>query len=207
MSNTVFMFQLQRRGSTLSSLPSIGRLGCYEVKGLLLCFLHIVKTVSEGQYHLHYMLVQQSAKYLSSLLISFNHNLCLLNFVCVCVISLIMKNRDKCCWFWEAVQQLSTNPTKLTLTTHLLFTFRYPAGLLEQNEPTGHHELPQSARVSCLTTTTTKHSEVVNHSHVCKSLFKLPYLVARYNFGNEKIKPFPKHVISSSVIFFVLFLV
>ncbi|XP_027025359.1 dedicator of cytokinesis protein 11 isoform X1 [Tachysurus fulvidraco] len=39
--------ELQRRGSTMSTVPSIGRLGPYEVKGLLLCFLHIVKTVSE----------------------------------------------------------------------------------------------------------------------------------------------------------------
>ncbi|XP_026793122.3 dedicator of cytokinesis protein 11 isoform X1 [Pangasianodon hypophthalmus] len=39
--------ELQRRESTMSTLPSIGRLGRYEVRGLLLCFLHIVKTVSE----------------------------------------------------------------------------------------------------------------------------------------------------------------
>ncbi|KAK3545989.1 hypothetical protein QTP70_019305, partial [Hemibagrus guttatus] len=39
--------RLQRRGSTMSTMPSIGRLGPYEVRGLLLCFLHIVKTVSE----------------------------------------------------------------------------------------------------------------------------------------------------------------
>lgn len=48
--NAVFLFQLQRRGSTMSTLSSVGRLGHFEVKGLLLCFLHIVKTVSEGQY-------------------------------------------------------------------------------------------------------------------------------------------------------------
>uniref|UniRef100_A0A8C9VL72 Dedicator of cytokinesis 11 n=1 Tax=Scleropages formosus TaxID=113540 RepID=A0A8C9VL72_SCLFO len=41
--------QLHRRGSTLSALNPVGRLGHYEVKGLLLCFLYIVKTVSEGQ--------------------------------------------------------------------------------------------------------------------------------------------------------------
>ncbi|XP_055756864.1 dedicator of cytokinesis protein 11-like isoform X9 [Salvelinus fontinalis] len=43
-------FELHRRGSTMSSsttLPPIGRLGHYEVKGLLLCFLHIVRTISE----------------------------------------------------------------------------------------------------------------------------------------------------------------
>uniref|UniRef100_A0A667YT64 Dedicator of cytokinesis 11 n=1 Tax=Myripristis murdjan TaxID=586833 RepID=A0A667YT64_9TELE len=41
--------QLQRRGSTMSSspLPPIGRLGQYEIKGLLLCFLHIIRTLSE----------------------------------------------------------------------------------------------------------------------------------------------------------------
>uniref|UniRef100_A0A8B9RKX0 Dedicator of cytokinesis 11 n=1 Tax=Astyanax mexicanus TaxID=7994 RepID=A0A8B9RKX0_ASTMX len=39
--------ELHRRGSTMSTLSSVGRLGHYEVKGLLLCFLHIIKTVSE----------------------------------------------------------------------------------------------------------------------------------------------------------------
>ncbi|XP_029931683.1 dedicator of cytokinesis protein 11 isoform X1 [Myripristis murdjan] len=41
--------ELQRRGSTMSSspLPPIGRLGQYEIKGLLLCFLHIIRTLSE----------------------------------------------------------------------------------------------------------------------------------------------------------------
>ncbi|XP_041739997.1 dedicator of cytokinesis protein 11 isoform X1 [Coregonus clupeaformis] len=42
--------ELHRRGSTMSSsttLPPIGRLGHYEIKGLLLCFLHIVRTVSD----------------------------------------------------------------------------------------------------------------------------------------------------------------
>ncbi|XP_036403695.1 dedicator of cytokinesis protein 11 [Megalops cyprinoides] len=38
---------IHRRGSTMSTLPPVGRLGQYEVKGLLLCFLHIVRTVSE----------------------------------------------------------------------------------------------------------------------------------------------------------------
>uniref|UniRef100_A0A4W6D3W0 Dedicator of cytokinesis 11 n=1 Tax=Lates calcarifer TaxID=8187 RepID=A0A4W6D3W0_LATCA len=40
---------LQRRGSTMSSspMPPIGRLGQYEIKGLLLSFLHIIKTLSE----------------------------------------------------------------------------------------------------------------------------------------------------------------
>uniref|UniRef100_A0A8D3CXS6 Dedicator of cytokinesis 11 n=1 Tax=Scophthalmus maximus TaxID=52904 RepID=A0A8D3CXS6_SCOMX len=43
------IFVLQRRGSTMSSspLPPIGRLGLYEIKGLLLSFLHLVKTLSE----------------------------------------------------------------------------------------------------------------------------------------------------------------
>ncbi|KAM3591225.1 uncharacterized protein V6R79_024850 [Siganus canaliculatus] len=41
--------ELQRRGSTMSSstVPPIGRLGHYEIKGLLLSFLHIIKTLSE----------------------------------------------------------------------------------------------------------------------------------------------------------------
>uniref|UniRef100_A0A3P9MZ96 Dedicator of cytokinesis 11 n=1 Tax=Poecilia reticulata TaxID=8081 RepID=A0A3P9MZ96_POERE len=40
---------LQRRGSTMSSSagPPAGRLGLYEIKGLLFSFLHIVKTLSE----------------------------------------------------------------------------------------------------------------------------------------------------------------
>ncbi|XP_046904810.1 LOW QUALITY PROTEIN: dedicator of cytokinesis protein 11 [Hypomesus transpacificus] len=40
--------ELHRRGSTMSStLPPIGRLGQYEIKGLLFCFLHIIRTVTE----------------------------------------------------------------------------------------------------------------------------------------------------------------
>ncbi|XP_034021009.1 dedicator of cytokinesis protein 11 isoform X2 [Thalassophryne amazonica] len=41
--------ELQRRGSTMSSspVPPVSRLGHYEIKGLLLSFLHIVKTLSE----------------------------------------------------------------------------------------------------------------------------------------------------------------
>ncbi|XP_041841346.1 dedicator of cytokinesis protein 11 isoform X2 [Melanotaenia boesemani] len=41
--------ELQRRSSTMSSspMPPIGRLGQYEIKGLLFSFLHIVKTLSE----------------------------------------------------------------------------------------------------------------------------------------------------------------
>uniref|UniRef100_A0AAQ4S259 Dedicator of cytokinesis 11 n=1 Tax=Gasterosteus aculeatus aculeatus TaxID=481459 RepID=A0AAQ4S259_GASAC len=49
-SSSVFVLvQLNRRGSTMSSspMPPIGRLGEYEIKGLLLSFLHIVKTLSE----------------------------------------------------------------------------------------------------------------------------------------------------------------
>uniref|UniRef100_A0A7N6BQ88 Dedicator of cytokinesis 11 n=1 Tax=Anabas testudineus TaxID=64144 RepID=A0A7N6BQ88_ANATE len=47
--NSLSGTELQRRGSTMSSspLPSVGRLGQYEIKGLLLSFLHIVKTLSE----------------------------------------------------------------------------------------------------------------------------------------------------------------
>ncbi|KAM4537330.1 dedicator of cytokinesis protein 11 isoform 2-T2 [Odontesthes bonariensis] len=41
--------ELQRRGSTMSSSPRppVGKLGQYEIKGLLFSFLHIVKTLSE----------------------------------------------------------------------------------------------------------------------------------------------------------------
>ncbi|XP_035392551.1 dedicator of cytokinesis protein 11 isoform X3 [Electrophorus electricus] len=39
--------ELHRRGSTMSNLPALGRLGHYEVKGLLLCFLHIIRNVTE----------------------------------------------------------------------------------------------------------------------------------------------------------------
>ncbi|XP_072231929.1 dedicator of cytokinesis protein 11 isoform X2 [Leuresthes tenuis] len=41
--------ELQRRGSTMSSSPKppVGKLGQYEIKGLLFSFLHIVKTLSE----------------------------------------------------------------------------------------------------------------------------------------------------------------
>ncbi|XP_035004387.1 dedicator of cytokinesis protein 11 isoform X1 [Hippoglossus stenolepis] len=40
---------IERRGSTMSSspMPPVGRLGQYEIRGLLLSFLHIVKTLSE----------------------------------------------------------------------------------------------------------------------------------------------------------------
>ncbi|KAJ3585738.1 hypothetical protein NHX12_014457 [Muraenolepis orangiensis] len=42
--------ELQRRGSTMSGSPlaAAGRLGQYEIKGLLLCFLHILRTLSEA---------------------------------------------------------------------------------------------------------------------------------------------------------------
>ncbi|XP_034146476.1 dedicator of cytokinesis protein 11 isoform X3 [Esox lucius] len=42
--------ELHRRGSTMSTsttLPPTGRLGPYEIKGLLLCFLHIIRAISE----------------------------------------------------------------------------------------------------------------------------------------------------------------
>lgn len=48
-SGTSDSIELQRRGSTMSSSagPPAGRLGPYEIKGLLFSFLHIVKTLSE----------------------------------------------------------------------------------------------------------------------------------------------------------------
>ncbi|XP_028330885.1 dedicator of cytokinesis protein 11 isoform X2 [Gouania willdenowi] len=48
-SGTPDSIELQRRCSTMSSspLPPMGRLGQYEIRGLLFCFLHIVKTLSE----------------------------------------------------------------------------------------------------------------------------------------------------------------
>ncbi|XP_016528836.1 dedicator of cytokinesis protein 11 isoform X4 [Poecilia formosa] len=48
-SGTADSMELQRRGSTMSSSagPPAGRLGLYEIKGLLFSFLHIVKTLSE----------------------------------------------------------------------------------------------------------------------------------------------------------------
>uniref|UniRef100_A0A3B3QZ13 Dedicator of cytokinesis 11 n=1 Tax=Paramormyrops kingsleyae TaxID=1676925 RepID=A0A3B3QZ13_9TELE len=42
--------QLHRTSFKMSTLSRMGHLGQYEVKGLLLCFLYIVKTVSEGEY-------------------------------------------------------------------------------------------------------------------------------------------------------------
>uniref|UniRef100_A0A672SK38 Dedicator of cytokinesis protein 11-like n=1 Tax=Sinocyclocheilus grahami TaxID=75366 RepID=A0A672SK38_SINGR len=39
--------QLHKRGSTKSNVPTAGRLGQYEIRGLLLCFLHIVRTLSD----------------------------------------------------------------------------------------------------------------------------------------------------------------
>ncbi|KAA8582816.1 hypothetical protein FQN60_006487 [Etheostoma spectabile] len=48
-SGTPDIIELQRRDSTMSSspMPPISRLGQYEIRGLLLSFLHIVKTLSE----------------------------------------------------------------------------------------------------------------------------------------------------------------
>uniref|UniRef100_A0A8C1WCQ0 Dedicator of cytokinesis 11 n=1 Tax=Cyprinus carpio TaxID=7962 RepID=A0A8C1WCQ0_CYPCA len=40
-------FSLHRRSSTMSNVPAAGRLGQYEIRGLLLCFLHIVRTLSD----------------------------------------------------------------------------------------------------------------------------------------------------------------
>uniref|UniRef100_A0A8C1G0A0 Dedicator of cytokinesis 11 n=1 Tax=Cyprinus carpio TaxID=7962 RepID=A0A8C1G0A0_CYPCA len=40
--------QLHRRSSTMSNVPAAGRLGQYEIRGLLLCFLHIVRTLSDA---------------------------------------------------------------------------------------------------------------------------------------------------------------
>lgn len=42
--------QLHRTSFKMSTMSHTGHLGQYEVKGLLLCFLYIVKTVSEGEY-------------------------------------------------------------------------------------------------------------------------------------------------------------
>uniref|UniRef100_A0A8C2EX88 Dedicator of cytokinesis 11 n=1 Tax=Cyprinus carpio TaxID=7962 RepID=A0A8C2EX88_CYPCA len=39
---------LHRRSSTMSNVPAAGRLGQYEIRGLLLCFLHIVRTLSDA---------------------------------------------------------------------------------------------------------------------------------------------------------------
>uniref|UniRef100_A0A8C1WK78 Dedicator of cytokinesis 11 n=1 Tax=Cyprinus carpio TaxID=7962 RepID=A0A8C1WK78_CYPCA len=39
--------ELNRRSSTMSNVPTTGRLGQYEIRGLLMCFLHIVKTLSD----------------------------------------------------------------------------------------------------------------------------------------------------------------
>ncbi|XP_051505801.1 dedicator of cytokinesis protein 11-like isoform X2 [Myxocyprinus asiaticus] len=39
--------ELHRRGSTMRTLPAIGHLGQYEVRGLLLCYLHIIRTLSD----------------------------------------------------------------------------------------------------------------------------------------------------------------
>uniref|UniRef100_A0A672SKU0 Dedicator of cytokinesis protein 11-like n=1 Tax=Sinocyclocheilus grahami TaxID=75366 RepID=A0A672SKU0_SINGR len=44
--------QLHKRGSTKSNVPTAGRLGQYEIRGLLLCFLHIVRTLSDGKHTL-----------------------------------------------------------------------------------------------------------------------------------------------------------
>uniref|UniRef100_A0A673HUD8 Dedicator of cytokinesis protein 11-like n=1 Tax=Sinocyclocheilus rhinocerous TaxID=307959 RepID=A0A673HUD8_9TELE len=38
---------INERGSTKSNVPTAGRLGQYEIRGLLLCFLHIVRTLSD----------------------------------------------------------------------------------------------------------------------------------------------------------------
>ncbi|XP_056611466.1 dedicator of cytokinesis protein 11 isoform X2 [Triplophysa dalaica] len=38
---------LHRRGSAVSSLPAVGHLGQYEIRGLLLCFLHVIRTLSD----------------------------------------------------------------------------------------------------------------------------------------------------------------
>uniref|UniRef100_A0A8C8LXU1 Dedicator of cytokinesis 11 n=1 Tax=Oncorhynchus tshawytscha TaxID=74940 RepID=A0A8C8LXU1_ONCTS len=78
------VLQLHRRGSTMSSsttLPPIGRLGHYEIKGLLLCFLHIVRTVSDDNLLAYWNKVnpQDIINFLSLL----DH--CLSQPICVCV--------------------------------------------------------------------------------------------------------------------------
>nr|XP_055053130.1 dedicator of cytokinesis protein 11 isoform X2 [Misgurnus anguillicaudatus] len=39
--------ELNRRSSTKSALPAVGHLGQYEIRGLLLCYLHIIRTLSD----------------------------------------------------------------------------------------------------------------------------------------------------------------
>ncbi|XP_056115262.1 dedicator of cytokinesis protein 11 isoform X1 [Rhinichthys klamathensis goyatoka] len=39
--------ELNRRGSTMSTVPAAGRLGQYEIRGLLLCYLNIVRSLSD----------------------------------------------------------------------------------------------------------------------------------------------------------------
>uniref|UniRef100_A0AAY4EL37 Dedicator of cytokinesis 11 n=1 Tax=Denticeps clupeoides TaxID=299321 RepID=A0AAY4EL37_9TELE len=46
----IFIHYMFKRGSTMSNLPPVGRLGSYEIKGLLLCFMHVIRTISDGQY-------------------------------------------------------------------------------------------------------------------------------------------------------------
>lgn len=79
-----------------SAGPPAGRLGLYEIKGLLFSYLHIVKTLSEGQS-----------------LTDTHHS-----------------------------EHASVLPHELTLSS------RDSDGLLEQNQPSGHHELPQLVGVS-----------------------------------------------------------
>uniref|UniRef100_A0A8B9LHQ9 Dedicator of cytokinesis 11 n=1 Tax=Astyanax mexicanus TaxID=7994 RepID=A0A8B9LHQ9_ASTMX len=77
--HNVFVPQLHRRGSTMSTLSSVGRLGHYEVKGLLLCFLHIIKTVSEDTLLAYWNKVNpQDIMNFLSLLDQYN-------YTCVCV--------------------------------------------------------------------------------------------------------------------------
>lgn len=70
--------ELQRRGSTMSCspVPPVGRLGPYEIKGLLLCFLHIVKTLSEDTLNAYWNKVnpQDVTNFLSLL------EICLIQF-------------------------------------------------------------------------------------------------------------------------------
>ncbi|XP_051993414.1 dedicator of cytokinesis protein 11-like isoform X2 [Xyrauchen texanus] len=46
-SGTPDINELHRRGSKIGTLPAIGHLGQYEIRGLLLCYLHIIRTLSD----------------------------------------------------------------------------------------------------------------------------------------------------------------
>ncbi|KAG1959352.1 dedicator of cytokinesis protein [Pimephales promelas] len=49
--------ELNRRGSTMSTVPAAGRLGQYEIRGLLLCYLNIVRSLSDETLTAYWMKV------------------------------------------------------------------------------------------------------------------------------------------------------